>query len=435
MGGSVLTRPRLVRFAALGAALVALVACSHAPPATVAAPATAPPPRTVVLTGTSGDYAPWSDWNDGAPRGFAPFLFATFASTSAYEPRWTRFAWTSVTDDLRSGRFEIAVDGMTVRPERSLLGRYTIPIASGGAVLLLRRPSWATSTAIADLDKPALRVAVNRGGHLERVTREKLPSTTVTAVPDNSAVRDLLVRREVDAVMTNTFEAPRWAQGLDGIERVGPLTSDITAFWVRADRAELADRLDAWLFAEEESGRLLEARAKWLGEGAGPPAASAVFALLAATAERLALMPWVAAAKQRAGLPIEDLAQEEKVLAAARDGFEKALAARGLPFRPDAAAVERFFRLQMEAAKVVQAKASVPTTSTSSPPTLDDLRLAIARISRRMAFLAARVPPGTNPTWATSTARAVLASSGLDEARVDAIARATAALVPAIPYR
>lgn len=423
MGRPVLTRlARRVVVAALFA-LVAPVACTPAarPAETIA--------RTVVVAGTSGDYPPWSEWNDGAPRGFAPFLFGAFASASAYEPRWTRFEWTKVTDDLRQGRFEIAIDGMTVRPERSLLGRYTIPIASGGAVLLLRRPSWAASSAVSDLDKPALRIAVNRGGHLERVTREKLPSATITAVPDNTAVRDLLARREVDAVMTNTFEAPRWAAGLTDVERVGPLTSDVTAFWVRADREDLADRLDAWLFAEEESGRLLEARSKWLGEGAGPPAASAVFALLAATAERLALMPWVASVKQRAGLAIEDLAQEEKVLAASRTAVEKAIAAHGAPFRPDPAAVDRFFRLQIEAAKVVQAH-PLPTTAS-----LEELRNAIGRITKRMAFLAARVPPGTNPIWATSTARTVLASSGLDEPRIDAIALAIAALVPVVPYR
>ncbi len=56
---------------------------------------------------------------------------------------WTRFKWPELIADLRAGQFDVAADGITVRPERSVAGRFTVPIARGGAVLLLRRPSWA----------------------------------------------------------------------------------------------------------------------------------------------------------------------------------------------------------------------------------------------------------------------------------------------------
>ena len=436
-GSEFVREMRAVVFALVALALA--IGCGPAaPPAT--GPASVAVSKVVVapvVAGTSGDYAPWSTWEGGAPQGLAPSLFTTFARAASYEPRWTRFAWTEISDLLKQGRLEIAVDGMTVRPERSLAGRFTVPIASGGAVLLLRRPAWATSTMLSDLDKPQLRIAVNRGGHLERVTRAKLPAATITAVPDNAQVRGLLARGEVDAVMTNTFEAPRWAEGLAGIERVGPISNDVTAFWVRADRAELADRLDEWLVTEEESGRLLQTRATWLGEGAGPSAATPVFALIAATAERLALMPWVAAAKQKAGLPIEDVAQEEKVIAASKAAVDKALTARGARFRPSSESVERFFRLQIELAKVVQVRSfAKPPKDDRPPPSLDtELRPAIARISARMASLAGRVAPGSNPTWATSMARNVLADGGLDEKHADELALAIAALQPSLPYR
>lgn len=431
---------RALRFGLAVVAVVVLALGCGAPAPQTASPAAVAVAKVVsvpVVAGTSGDYAPWSTWQGAAPEGLAPTIFTSFATAASYEPRWTRFAWTEIAERLRRGELEIAVDGMTVRPERSLAGRFTVPIASGGAVLLLRKPAWATSTMLADLDKPQLRVAVNRGGHLERVTRAKLSSATITAVPDNTEVRGLLARGEVDALMTNTFEAPRWAEGLAGIERVGPISSDVTAFWVRADRAELADRLDDWLVSEEESGRLLQTRAKWLGEGAGPSAASPMFALIAATAERLALMPWVAAAKQKANLPIEDLAQEEKVIAASKAAVDKALTARGARFRPTPDSVERFFRLQIELAKLVQVRSFAKSPKDDRPPpSLEtELRPAIARISARMAMLAGRVSPGSNPVWAVTMARTVLAESGLDEKHVDELAIAVASLQPSLPYR
>ena len=125
--------------------------------------------------------------------------------------------------------------------------------------------------------------------------------------------------------------------------QLGPLTQDVTAIWVRSDQGDLADRLDAWLLDREESGEIAQLRTRWLGAGAGPRAASPVSALLAATAERLPLMPFVAAAKQRAGKAVEDPAQEERVIAASATAVATA-AREKRQAPPDRAWVEAFFR-------------------------------------------------------------------------------------------
>src|SRR5262249_59132663 len=119
------------------------------------------------------------------------------------------------------------------------------------------------------VDRSELRVAVSRCGHLERVARSLLARAEIRAIPDNAAVREALARGEVDAVVTNTFEAPRWADGLAGVEAIGPLTRDTVALYVRADQEDLAARLDAWLLAEEQGGALGRLRARWLGPGGG----------------------------------------------------------------------------------------------------------------------------------------------------------------------
>jgi cyclohexadienyl dehydratase len=428
------------------ALLCAFVAC--APPA-----ATITPPARPVLAaeplraGTSGDYPPLSLWKDGELEGFAPALVAAFASAQRMELRWTRFGWPGLSEDLRAGRFDLAADGITVRPERSIGGRFSVPIARGGAVLLVRRAAPAVGAAsasapapveslarLAALDRPGLRVVVNKGGHLEHVARALLHAADLRAIADNDAVRAAFASGEADAVMTNTFEAPRWAAEAPGAEQVGPLTEDVTAIWLRVDRAGLADRLDAWLLDEEESGRLATLRTRWLGPGAGPPAAAPVSAILAATAERLALMPFVAAAKQHSGKAVEDKAQEERVLAASAKAVDAAAALRGRP-PPRRELVDGFFRAEIEAAKNVQQHAAPPPAATaasaSSMPafSLDgELRPAIARISARLAALVVRVPPGAERAAVLAEARVDLAESGLDVAQIERLAAAIAGL-------
>lgn len=406
------------------------------------------PSRVVVhahlRAATSGDYPPLSVWKNDHVDGFAPALVVAFASAQRMELGWTRFRWAGLSEDLRAGRFDLAADGITVRPERSIGGRFTVPVARGGAILLLRRPAWAASaregpTPLAAIDRPALRVVVNQGGHLERVARGVLHAANIRAIADNEAVRAAFARGEADAAMTNTFEAPRWAAGAPGLEQLGPLTEDVTAIWVHVDHGELADRLDDWLLDEEESGRLAALRTRWLGPGAGPRAALPVSALLAATAERLALMPFVAAAKQRTGKAVEDAAQEDRVIAASANAVMTAATTRGSTL-PPREVIDAFFRAQIDAAKAVQRTAAgrgAPTRPDGDATySLDDeLRPAIARISARMARLVVRIPRGIERAAIIAEARIDLASSGLDRELIDRLAATIAALGEASPPR
>ena len=226
---------------------------------------------------------------------------------------------------------------------------------------------------------------------------------------------------------TNTVEGPRWAEGLPGLERVGPFTQDTVALYVEASRAELAADLDTWLLAQEASGALARWRETYLGEGAREATATPVDALLVATAERLALMPRVAEAKRRAGVPLEVPEQEARVLEAARRDVHQAARALGLP-APSDAAITAFFQAQMDAAKQVQARA--PRTD-GPADALEDLRAALARISARIATLVPRVPGGLAPDALRRQTRARLADSGLTPGECDRLAEALGALGPA----
>ncbi len=384
-----------------------------------------PEAKSQLRAATSGDYPPLSSWTGAQPEGFAPSLVGAFAAHEHVPVVWSRFRWPDLSSGITSDRFVLAADGITVRPERSIVGRFTIPIARGGAVLLLRRPSWAPPEArdLQALDRADLRIVVNAGGHLERVTRRLFHAATITAIPDNASVRNALARREADAAMTNTFEAPRWSAGLEGIDAIGPLTNDTTALFLRADESELEERIDAWLLDEEASGRLGALRAKTLGTTA--PVAEPVSALVAATAERLALMPFVAAAKKVSGQTVEDTAQEERVLAAARASVAKAAAAHRVP-APPVVAIDTFFRAQIELAKTVQDRAPTPLDAKYS--LAEQLRPAIARISARMAFLVVRLPRDVNREALVARARMDLADLEIDAARIDLLADAIVAL-------
>src|SRR5262249_30291846 len=135
---------------------------------------------------------------------------------------------------------------------------------------------------------------------------------------DNLGLAGLVNAGTADAVLTDEVEAPRIAAAIPAAVQQGPFTRDAKAY-LGTDPA-LVGALDAWLRAREADGVLATLRARWLRAGTPRTAVdSDVDALLAFIDRRLAFMPAVAAAKQRTGTPLEDRAQEARVLANAHD--------------------------------------------------------------------------------------------------------------------
>lgn len=252
----------------------------------------------VLRVGTSGDYTPFSfrERGGGAPAGFDIAVADRFAGDAGYRLKWVAFRWPELARRFEAGDFDLVMSGITVRPERSAAGRFTVPVMRSGAVLLYRRASFAGRAATADdpgvgyFDQAGRSIAVNLGGHLERLARAQFRHAELVVIGDNAAVRTALAEGRVDAAVTDSLEAGYWKHDLEGVESFGPWTHDYKAYWVRAARPQLAQQLDQWLLAREADGTLAQLRRSATGRADLEPTARPFDALLAATAERLALM-------------------------------------------------------------------------------------------------------------------------------------------------
>ena len=224
MGSTSLGRPRAVRGvgAVLWTGLVGLIglvvlACSQPAPLDAGAEPTrflavdpAVEAEAPLRVGTSGDYAPFSLWAGGEaePQGFSAEVARAFARAQGRRIEWVRFRWPELEADLGAGRFEVALSGITIRPDRSLAGRFSLPLTTAGAVALV--PDNSALWTRADLDRGEIRMAVNRGGHLERVARSLFPRAVIEPVADNGGVPGRLATGRADAILTDELEAPHW---------------------------------------------------------------------------------------------------------------------------------------------------------------------------------------------------------------------------------
>jgi len=400
------------RRAIVGLVGLAWLACGQAAPqghpiedreasraATLVGGAAARPEREPLRVGTSGDYAPFSLWTEGqpGPHGFSADVARAFARDQGRGVEWVRFRWPELDADLAAGHFEIALSGITIRPDRSLAGRFALPLTVTGAVALVRADSALRDRA--DLDRAGIRLAVNRGGHLERVARALFPGASIEPIGDNARIAERLFDGRAEAVLTDDLEARHWQAGLPPSRAIGPLTRDLKAAWLPLGREGQARDFDRWLLRFEATGRLAQLRER---HGlAAARTAEPRSALLASLDERLSMMPAVVHAKRVLGLPIEDRSQEARVHEAVRQACLRG--AREFETEPPPQAVlKRFVDAQLRAARFLQereladtasmpAPAVVPTTATERDAARRELdqriRPALAFVTERVAWL------------------------------------------------
>jgi len=385
----------------------------------------------VLRVGTSGDYAPFSLVAEEDPvvfEGFDVSVARAYAEERGLVLVLERFRWPDLNRDLEANRFDLAMSGLTIAPERSAVGRFSVPVVETGAVVLARQPERFPD--LAALNRPVIRIGVNAGGHLERVAGTRFRRATVVAIPDNAAVLDALLRGDVHAVLTDSAEASVWLQADAGLKLLGPFTRDRKAYLVRADQPGLAADLDRWLMEREVDGSLGALRRRLLGDNAGPPVAEPLTALFAAVDERLSLMPTVGVAKRREGLPLVDERREAAVLAAALEAVREAEAAAKMEPQPRDLVLAAF-RAQIEAAKEVQ-WAAVQDSRTEHPevvPGVDAvLRPALLRIGEKIARLLVALPKGLDREAVRAAARDQLRTPRLTEKSKLAIADSIAKL-------
>lgn len=383
-------------------ALLALLAAGCA-----AVPATSRQGATLRV-GVSGDYPPFAvRAADGTYAGFDVEVARAYAAASGRRLELVPFRWPELAEAIAAGRFDVAMSGVTVRGDRLLVGRMTAAVARAEAVLLVRRGE----RPLRAVDRG--RVAVNRGGHLERVARARLPHAELVVVDDNRSLPRLLASREVDAVVTDTLEAATFP---DEFAVATTLARDRKAYWTAPGRDALADDLDAWLLARERDGTLPRLRASRLAGAHASELPVEIERVVDLAARRLMLMPHVAAAKRAAGLPIVDPAREAAVVASA--------VARARDAGLDAGAAERLARAQIGAARAVQEQdRAAPGTAA---PSLATIRSAIdaldaALLRALVTARAAALPAIGRPALATALRRDA-DLPGFDEAHAGAIA-------------
>jgi cyclohexadienyl dehydratase len=224
--------------------------------------------RGTLRVGMTGDYLPFTFFDKGTStfRGFDVDVAEAIANSLGVKVEYVRTAWPHLSADFEADRFDVAMGGISITPERENKGLFSKPVMQEGKTPIARCADRSKYDSIADIDKPGTRVIVNPGGTNERFARAHIKSAEIRVYPDNLTIFDEIARGHADLMMTDSSET-MYQQKLHpgvlcAIHPEKPFDHAEKAYWLQRDSA-LKAFVDRWIDKATDDGSLARIRAAW----------------------------------------------------------------------------------------------------------------------------------------------------------------------------
>ncbi|MDE3175740.1 MAG: transporter substrate-binding domain-containing protein [Pseudomonadota bacterium] len=224
--------------------------------------------RGVLRVGSTGDYPPFTklDKASGDYAGFDVDLARALGGALGVRVEFVATSWPTLAGDFQTGRFDVAMGGISITLERAKLGFFTTPYLREGKTPIARCADKDKFATLAEIDRAGVTVLVNPGGGNEKFDRAHLHAARIDVRPDNTAIFDALAHGEGDLMITDASET-RYQQKLHqgvlcAIHPDAPFDFGEKAYWAPYD-PPLDGFLDQWLHQIRETGAFAAIYAKW----------------------------------------------------------------------------------------------------------------------------------------------------------------------------
>lgn len=217
--------------------------------------------------GLTGDYKPFS-WEAPEDRfeGLDVDMAKALAEELGVRLVIVRTSWPTLMDDLKAGKYDIGMGGISVTEERKADALFSIPLLTDGKAPIARCEDASRFATLEGIDRDGVTVIVNPGGTNEKFAHANITRATLVLHKDNATIFEEIAAGRADVMITDAIETrivAREHPELCAVNPDKPFTQSDKAYLLPKDEAWKA-RVDAWLAKMEESGGKAEIFAKWV---------------------------------------------------------------------------------------------------------------------------------------------------------------------------
>jgi cyclohexadienyl dehydratase len=225
----------------------------------------------VLRVGTSMD-TPMFSMRDPAGKleGFDMDMLATLAPALGVRIDYVKMTFGSMIPDLLADKFDIAMSGMGRTLDRARVATFSKPYMRYGKLMMIRSADRNRYKTLADLDKPGIRIAYNRGGLNDRFANTEFKQATPVGYISNELATADLLAGKVDAQVQDSTAAIYMARQDARLAAMSPeniFNPVYVAILLRREDQTLLNYINIWIDQIEMDGTLAKIRAKWMGGG------------------------------------------------------------------------------------------------------------------------------------------------------------------------
>lgn len=227
--------------------------------------------RGYILVGSTGDYKPFSYYNEET-KGFEGHdidAAAKLAEALGVEVRYVKTTWKTLVQGIVDESYDVAMCGITRNLSRQKQVGLTTPYISVGKSPLVRTADKDRFKTLNDIDVAGVKIGVNPGGTNEKFVMANIKNAEIVVIEKNLSIPAKVEAGDVDVMITDNVEAMLVAGKNDKLYAVSPdktYTKDDFGYMLPRDDFAFLNWMNLWMHQMHTKGEFETLKAKWISK-------------------------------------------------------------------------------------------------------------------------------------------------------------------------
>ena len=212
-------------------------------------------------------FVPWAMKDkQGKFIGFEIDVATRLAEDMGVKVEFVPTKWAGIIPALLTGKFDVIIGGMGIRPERALKVNFTRPYDFSGMSIVAHKELAQGFDKLEDFNKPDVQLAVKLGTTAAMAAKKYMPNATLRLFDDEAQAYQELRNGKVHAVVGSAprpaFEAANYPDSLF-LPLDSVFTKEPIGFAVRKSDFDTLTFFNSWITKVWEEGWLQERHNYW----------------------------------------------------------------------------------------------------------------------------------------------------------------------------
>ena len=174
--------------------------------------------------------------------------------------------WAGIIPALLTGKFDVIIGGMSVRPDRNLKVNFTIPYDYAGQSIVANKKKAAGFSGIANFNRPDIIIAARLGSTAADAANKFMPQAQKKFFDDEAQVIQEVINGRAHAAVASAplpaFQAIKYPDQLF-LPVKGTFTREPIGFALRKGDFDTLNYFNNWIRVVEAKGWLAERKHYW----------------------------------------------------------------------------------------------------------------------------------------------------------------------------